>query len=107
MSQHLFYCYSDVFGNLTKQHRRDVSRAMKGNSGATTIRMAILFVRTSLTNFGESQSVEDRYNLAWFENGRLAHRLGDLHSFRANEFRFQLRLTVFKKHFDDFSHVGS
>ena len=64
---------ADVGGNLPKQRRRDVSAAVKGHRGTPAVRMAILPMRTTLSNFGEPKPLQDRDDLARFEHRDIAH----------------------------------
>ena len=64
---------ANVFGNLSEQNRRDVCAGMKWHSGASSIRMAILFVRASLPNFFEAHRFKNGRHFARFSDGRLAH----------------------------------
>jgi hypothetical protein len=64
---------TNVRGNLPKQRRRDVSAAMKGHRGAPAIHMAILPMRATLPNFGEPKPLQDRDDLAGFEDRDITH----------------------------------
>jgi hypothetical protein len=41
---------------------------MKRNGCSPTIRMAVLFVRTSLTNLNKTQVLQYPFHLAWLED---------------------------------------
>src|SRR5712692_1977515 len=66
---------ADVFGDLTKQCRRNVASVMKWYSRPATVRMTKLSMRASLSNFREPQLGEKRHDLAGFEDRRLRHGL--------------------------------
>lgn len=62
--------HSNIGGNLTQKGWGDVSPLMHGNRCPTPIGMSELFMRTSLPNFHESQSLQDHDHLSWFEYGQ-------------------------------------
>ena len=64
---------TNVGSNLPKQRRRDVSAAVKGHRGTPAVRMAILPMRTTLPNFGEPKPLQDRDDLARFEDRDITH----------------------------------
>jgi hypothetical protein len=64
---------TNVRSNLAKQRRGDVSASVKGHRSAPAVRMAILPMRTTLPNFGEPKPLQDRDDLARFEDRSIAH----------------------------------
>lgn len=73
MFQELFDRQTDVFCDLTQQDWRNISSAVHGNRCAPTIGVPKLFVLAPLTDLRKAQCFQDRDDLAWFENPRLAH----------------------------------
>jgi hypothetical protein len=54
IGENFFDAYSNVFRDLAQQNRRDISATMKRDSGASAVRMTVLFVRSPLSNFNET-----------------------------------------------------
>jgi len=50
--------YSNVTSNFSQQNWRNVLAVMKGNRRAAAIRMAKLFVRTTLPHLNEAKKLE-------------------------------------------------
>jgi len=54
IGENLFDAHPNVFRDLAQQNRRYISAAMKRDSGASAIRMTVLFVQSPLSNFNET-----------------------------------------------------
>jgi hypothetical protein len=65
--------------------------------------MAELFVRTTLPDLSETVPFEQLHDLARFEDGNRPHESGNLDLPDADEFGFQLRLSVFEEHLQNLS----
>ena len=65
-------CLSSVMNELCdgQQNGRNVAPTVNRDSSCTSISMAKLFVRTTLTHFFESQCYEDGDHFAGLEDGR-------------------------------------
>jgi hypothetical protein len=98
MLEQLIKCETDVFGDLTEQDWRDVSTLMEWHRCAPSGRIAELFVRTALANFGEPESEKNGYNFIGFKDGNIAHNSSDGYVLNSNKLGFQFGFAVFEKH---------
>jgi hypothetical protein len=89
----------------SEKSRRDVSALVERNRRYATIRMAILAVRTTLANLNESEADQDGGDLPRFQNGDVAHRLGDLHRLSSDELPLELGRAIFQQHGNDLLKV--
>ena len=62
IAEHLFHCEIDVSRDLPQQHWRNVPAFVNGHGRATAILMSKLFVRAALTNFDESEPLQNGDN---------------------------------------------
>jgi len=90
----------NVFGDLTEQDRRDVSRLMKRYGGAATGSIAKLFMRATLADFREAESEKNGNDLGGLEDGNIAHRSSYGNVLNSNKLGLKSGFTVFKKHCD-------
>lgn len=63
-SDEIIDCHADVPCNLAQQDRRNIASRVKRHRGATTVRMAQLLVRASLTYLDETEASKQTQNLA-------------------------------------------
>jgi len=63
----------DVFGDLPKQDRRNVSTLVKRNSGTPPIRMSELLMRTLLANFCEAMRAQELHDFSGGKYRDVAH----------------------------------
>lgn len=97
---------ADVLSNLANEGRADVAPAMHRNGSGASIRVAKLFVRTALTDFGKVEVLQNRNDFARFERRDTPHTLRNLEGVRPNKLRLELRLAVFEQHGDYLPEVG-
>ena len=106
MLQELSNGQPDVGGDLPEEDRRDVSAGVKRNCGRSSVRMAVLFVRTLLPRLRKAESLQDRCYFARFKDGNVPHGSGsDGHGVSTDKFSFEFRLTVLKKQLNDLPKV--
>lgn len=79
---------------------------MERNSGKPAIGMTKLFVQTTLADFNKPHFLQNGGHFTRFQDRNCSHS-GHKNFLRANELRFELRLTIFQKHFDNFLQVGA
>ena len=77
---------------------------MNRNSGSASVCMSELLMRSSLPDFDESESVQDRHHLMRLQNWD-AHNSIHLNRFSAHELGFMGRFTVFEQHGNNLSHI--
>ena len=63
--------------------------------------MPILAMRATPSNFVKTEASEDRNHLPRLKYGGIRQASAHLHALRADEYAFQLRVTVLKQHLDD------
>ncbi len=105
MLEQFIKCEANVFGDLTKQDRRNVAALMKWHRGAATGSVAVLLVRTALAHLGEAKSKQNGRDLARFEDRNISHSSGYGNVLNSHKFRLQSRLTIFKKHGDHIAQI--
>jgi hypothetical protein len=66
----LLHGQADIARDLSEQRGRNVPAAMKGHGRAAAIRVSILAMGSTLTDFHEAESFKQRRNLAGLENWR-------------------------------------
>ena len=103
--QKVFDRQTDVFGDLTKQCRRNIASLMKWYGRPATVSMTKLSVRTPLSDFREPQLREKRHDLARLENRPLRHALRHFDGLSPDEFAFESGVAFLKEHFDYFLEV--
>lgn len=97
---------ADVFGDLTEQDWGDVSALMKRNRRTAACRIAKLFMRSALADFGETEFYEDGDDLIRFENGNVAHNSSYGDVLDPDKLRFQHGFSVFQKHCNNIVQVA-
>ncbi len=78
---------------------------MKRNRCATACGIAELFVRTALTDFGETEFDEDSNNFAGFEDGNVAHCSSDGDVLDSDKLGLEHGLAIFQKHCNNIVQV--
>jgi hypothetical protein len=63
----------DIFGNLSQKDRGDIPPTVEGYGRATSIGMAELFMRPSLSDFVEAKSLEHTDDFPWLQDGAFHH----------------------------------
>jgi len=101
----LIDCKADIFRYLPKQNRRQVATLMKGNRCASARTVAKLLMRSALPHFEEAQLMQDRDNFSRFQDGDIAHDLGNDNVLNPDKLRLKLRLAIFEKHGDDLAKI--
>ena len=71
---------------------------MKRNRGATAFGIAKLFVRSALTDFGETEFDEDGNDFTGLENGDVAHYSSDCDVLDSDKLGLQQGLTILQEH---------
>jgi hypothetical protein len=89
---------ADVFGDLPKQNRRDVSTLVKRHGRAMAGAVSILLVRTALSDFGEAELEQNGDDLGGLQNRNITHDLCNCDVVDADEFRLKLRFAVLEEH---------
>ena len=97
--------HSDVAGDCPEESRRDVTTLVKRNGRHPPIRVAVLAVRTTLTDLNESEFGKYGGDFTRLQDRHIAHGLGDLHRLRPYELPFELWGTVLEQHGDDLLEV--
>jgi hypothetical protein len=59
---------ANILCDEPQQRRRYVSAGMEGDGGGSTVGVAVLLVGATLPNLHETELLEDRDDLAWFQN---------------------------------------
>ena len=73
MLQELIHRQPDVFRDLTKKQRGNVTTGVKRHRCAPAIGMAVLAVRTTSANLRETKALKNRCHLAPFQDGWPGH----------------------------------
>ena len=79
---------------------------MKRNRCATACGIAELFVRTTFTDFGETEFGEDNNNFAGFEDWNVAHYSSDGDVLDPYKLGLERGFSIFKKHLNDIVQVA-
>jgi hypothetical protein len=90
--------HPDVSANLSKQDRRDIAALMKRNGRSLASAIAKLLMRTALPDFNEAELQKYCDNFGRFENGNVAHVLGNSNVLDPDKLRVESWLSVFEKH---------
>jgi hypothetical protein len=98
MLEHLGYCETDVFGDLTQKYWRNVAARVKWDRRRAARTVAKLFMRTTLPHFGEAQPSQNRYDFGGFEDWNITHDSGDCDVLHSDKLRFKNGIAIFKKH---------
>ena len=106
MRNEFLYCQTDVAGDAAKQHWRQVASAMYRYSRSSSVTVTESLVRTTLSNFLESECLEHGYDFPRLEDRNRRHPLsGHHHDLSANELACQRGCALVKDHGNDFLQV--
>jgi len=94
----------DIFDNLAEKKRRNITATVKWNRSSASIGMAVLLVRTALTDLDKTQLLQHTGHLTRLQNGKTGHYLnGD--GLGTHELDLKLRLTILHEHRNDLAQV--
>ncbi len=79
---------------------------MKGDGGATAVRMPELLVRSALPCLGEAHSFEYRHDLSRLKNRSIRHVSVHGDGLDTGELGFKYRIAILEKHLDDLLQIG-
>ena len=97
--------HTDITADQPEEARRYVLTLVVRHGSDPPIRMPVTPVRTSAAHFHESESFEDRDNLARLEGGQRAHVSIHGDSLDPYQLALQIGLAVFQQKLDDFAQV--
>lgn len=96
----------NIFRDLPKQWRRDITPFVHGDGRPSSTGVSILDVRTALANSHETQYLQSPADFLRLEDWqRATHRSADCDAFRADKFRLELGLAIFEQHLDYLTEV--
>ena len=75
--EEIFDRETNIFCDLAKQNRRDVSSLMKRHGRTTPSAIAKLFMRPTLPDLDEAELEQNGDNFGWLENWEGSHELGN------------------------------
>lgn len=78
---------------------------MKWNCCAPAVGVAILFVRTALTNFNKPETLQYCNNFGRFKDRKVSHLSRDLYPLRSDELTLEFRLAILEEHFNNFLQI--
>ncbi len=90
----------NILDDLPEKKGRNIPTAMKWNCCASTVRMTILLMRTSLADLNKTQMFQYAFNLTKLQNGQAAMGL-NRNGLCAHELCFKMGIAVLQQHSDN------
>ncbi len=106
MGEEVFHGGTDVLNDLPQQRGRNITSLVQRDGGAPAVGVTILDMGTSLPHRHETQPLQNTADLGGFQDGDVAHGLGNTDGLRADKFTLKLGLAVLQQHGDNFTEVG-